>query len=736
MVWRRSRGVRGTAMAVMAVVGTTATAVATAASTMVSEVIERVEITTNSALPARPSQLAGGVDLLTRDQLDARRPPSIIEALRELPGLNVVAEDTAGTHLNIGLRGLNPRRSSRLLLLEDGAPTVFFAAYSDPSSHYTTPLHRIERIELIKGASQVLHGPQTLGGVLNFVTRAVPRSGTVGGAEWTLGNQGFRDVSAHVGRGGAQGGFVIDWGQRRGQGIRAEHGFDLRDVALKTELRLTPDQTLTGKWSRFEETSRFSETGFTAAEFLTQPRGVPASAGERFLMTRDVAQVVHDWTLGPRARLTSQAYFSRVFRESQRLREFEPNDAEAGLGELSIEPAIRPRRYRVSGIEPRLQVRHAAFGANGELTVGMRLHREDVDRRKFLTDGLRGPIAEADERLSINVQALSSYVQNRIVSGPWVLTQGVRLEDIRQTRRLFHSAGDPRATEFDARPIDAQETRQREILPGLGVNWNGLPGATVFAGVHRGFAPPRPDRDIADDRLQQVTPEMATITEVGLRASRTPGADWGLSVFNMDIRDLVVQVGGVFRNEGRARHTGFDLDARLNPMALLGHRPGPLTFRVAYTHLAAAKFLGSGTVGGEGEDGYGAYEAGGRLPYTPKHTLTMGLLLDAGGGWKARVGANHLSRQFANTENLRGTGVPGFCPQGDRPDEGAFCGLYGEIPAVTLFNAGLSYTPPRAKVSYFASVDNLTDRRYIAARTNGIQPGRGRLVTAGVRMAF
>jgi Fe(3+) dicitrate transport protein len=89
--------------------------------------LPQVTVTGTSILPSSVENLPGSFSVMTREQIEARNTFSIIETIREIPGLHVVSEDAAGTHLNIGMRGLNPRRSSRTLLLEDGAPTVFFA---------------------------------------------------------------------------------------------------------------------------------------------------------------------------------------------------------------------------------------------------------------------------------------------------------------------------------------------------------------------------------------------------------------------------------------------------------------------------------------------------------------------------------------------------------------------------------------------------------------------------------
>lgn len=64
----------------------------------------------------------GSTEVLSNKELEERRPFSINELMRETTGFNVVGEDSFGVAPNIGLRGLNPRRSARTLLLEDGMP--------------------------------------------------------------------------------------------------------------------------------------------------------------------------------------------------------------------------------------------------------------------------------------------------------------------------------------------------------------------------------------------------------------------------------------------------------------------------------------------------------------------------------------------------------------------------------------------------------------------------------------
>ena len=93
------------------------------------------KVIVNGILPDRLEAVPGSFNVIDKKQLEERRPVSIKEALSTTPGVNIVGEDSMGLNLNIGIRGMNPRRSARTLLMEDGVP-IFFAPYGDPSAHY------------------------------------------------------------------------------------------------------------------------------------------------------------------------------------------------------------------------------------------------------------------------------------------------------------------------------------------------------------------------------------------------------------------------------------------------------------------------------------------------------------------------------------------------------------------------------------------------------------------------
>ena len=119
------------------------------------------------------------------------------EALRKVSGVHARGEEGFGLRPNIGIRGLLPTRSSKVLLLEDGIP-LSYAPYGDNASYYHPPIDRFESVEVIKGAGQVLYGPMTVGGVINYITPAAPdrRGGYVVTWDAQPGTYGFQILFA------------------------------------------------------------------------------------------------------------------------------------------------------------------------------------------------------------------------------------------------------------------------------------------------------------------------------------------------------------------------------------------------------------------------------------------------------------------------------------------------------------------------------------------------------------
>ncbi|MCC7250823.1 TonB-dependent receptor [Hyphomicrobium sp.] len=102
---------------------------------------------------------------LTPELLTERQPRNLNEAMTRVPGVIVVNDDGAGHHGGVSVRGSPPRRSRKMLIMEDGH-TVNLALWLDPSVHYWAPIERTESVEVLRG-TVITHGPNNNFGVIN-----------------------------------------------------------------------------------------------------------------------------------------------------------------------------------------------------------------------------------------------------------------------------------------------------------------------------------------------------------------------------------------------------------------------------------------------------------------------------------------------------------------------------------------------------------------------------------------
>src|SRR5690606_7280450 len=163
------------------------------------------------------------LDSTTLGQL---RPTGTQEALERVPGVQGFADDGFGnSRLNIGIRGLPPRRAARALILEDGVP-IAPALYIYPLMYYNPPTERIHEIEVVKGAAALEHGPQTMGGVVNYITSR-PRRTFGGQAQVTGGRNGYGSAYAEVGGWGTETLHPeVQLLYKRGDGYRENNAFE------------------------------------------------------------------------------------------------------------------------------------------------------------------------------------------------------------------------------------------------------------------------------------------------------------------------------------------------------------------------------------------------------------------------------------------------------------------------------------------------------------------------------
>lgn len=116
----------------------------------------------------------GGRSVVTDTDLQQAGARTLEDALRLVPGVRAQDETGTGILPNIGIRGLDPRRSTRTLVLVDGIP-IALAPYGQTGlSMFPLTMQTVESVDVARGGAAVRYGPNNVGGVINFISKAIP----------------------------------------------------------------------------------------------------------------------------------------------------------------------------------------------------------------------------------------------------------------------------------------------------------------------------------------------------------------------------------------------------------------------------------------------------------------------------------------------------------------------------------------------------------------------------------
>ena len=656
--------------------------------------------------------IPGSADIIDQQTLETSRVFTAAEALRKVPGVNVRDEEGFGLRPNIGIRGLNPTRSTKVTLLEDGIP-LSYAPYGDNASYYHPPIDRFERIEVLKGAGQILFGPQTIGGVINYITPTPPQK-FGGSVSATAGNRDYFNGKVQVGGNG----MLLDYTRKQGDGARDNIHSVLDDLNFKSVLGLADNQALTLRANYYTEDSTITYSGLTQAEFRNLGARYNPFKNDKFDIARTGLSATHEMELDKDVLLTTNVYYNRFGRDWWR-QSSTTTDSQCGAAfttarnnGTAVDPDTcnsvqgRLRNYYVWGVEPRIKLAHTAFGVKSDLDAGVKVHFEEQDRLQVNGVSPTARSGTTVESTLRETRAYSAFVANRFNLGEWGITPGVRYENIdsKSTNRLTGVIGSDSLGAW---------------IPSLGATWNPSKAMTLFAGVHRGFAPPRTeDILLGSGTSTNVEPEYSTNWELGMRMEAAKDASVQATLFRNDFQRQIaagsIAGGSTPLAQGKTLYEGLEMSGRMG-------LSGGLYLRGAYTYLSTAEQVTQlqQVVGGAVVPGSAA---GNRLPYAPRHLLTTALGY-ATGALDTQLEAVQVSEQFSDFANTQTAAVNGN-------------GQFGKIDAYTIWNATLNYQLQPQKTTLFLTVKNLADKTYITDRTRGIQVGSPRLIQAGLKYAF
>ena len=640
------------------------------------------------------SSIPGAIDIISPEEMEMIQPASLQDALKIVPGVNARDEEGYGAIPNIGIRGLSPNRSTKVLILEDGAP-IQPSLFLSNASYYSPPVERISSIEVLKGATGLRYGPNTIGGVINYQSKTPLKDGIVKGK---LGSHGYRLLELEAGTSSEQKsmGGGINLITSEANGFR-NNGYRMNDILVKGGMAIGQSQWLGLKLTRYENEINTSYVGLRPDEFIHTPTKNPAP-DDQFLSNRTSFDINHELEIDTSTKLKTLMYWSQLERNFWRrdvASKTRQGTSFVDCGGTAYCVTGRNRNFDMLGIDSRLFTNYQAFGIQNESEIGIRLHSETMSNKTERSNaGPRARTGVITGNENNDAKAVALYLQNRFLfTDQFAVTPGVRVESYRQNRK----------NEMNGVQGQANNT---ELVPGIGATWQLAPELQLYSSFYKGFAPAMISAAISGDGVdQKLDAERSMNIEFGFRGQAQKWTYEG-AAFRMDFSNQIVNQalsGGISKtNGGQSLHQGAE--------GALGYAiTSAWSVLANATYIPVAEFKG-GTLG----------PIGNRIPYTPKLTGNLGLNYSKD-GLKSFLNAYHVSSQYADSVNTV---------------EESNDGTKGLIPAFTTLNWSVVYSPQK-HLKLFGIVRNLFDKKFISGRSpDGIFPGAERNFELGLAYQF
>jgi Fe(3+) dicitrate transport protein len=713
------------------------------------------EIVVSGSRVGQLRMLPGSISVIGQKELKERAPLSGNELLRGISGLNVVEEEGAGLRLNIGIRGLDPDKSRTVLILEDGIP-VALGPYGEPEMYFTPAIERMAGLEVLKGNGQILYGPQTIGGVVNYIT-ADPPAESSGNVLIRGGEGGFFTGQFNYGNTFGNSGILVNYLRKQADAV-GPTTFRLDDLSFKYKTTLNASSGLMIKMGIYDENSNSTYIGLTQAMYDEGENDFTVLAPHDNLdVRRYSASAVHDYRINEQTKL-STILFGYTTTRNWRRQDFSSSSTASNqtgvvFGDESLPGGAiymrnrtgnRNRQFEVAGIDPRLSSRFFIGTMQNHLDAGVRFMFERAFEQRVngqTADAVSGNLQDDEVRTG---KAASAYLQNKfLVSESLAFTAGFRFESLFYERSILRIGNKDTLIGTTGNVLAA--------IPGAGFNYSASDQVDIFGGIHRGFAPPRIKDAISNSGQDlQLDAEKSWNMELGSRTLLAREIELELTAFYMDFSNQVIPVsessggsGTGLINGGRTKHTGAELSLFANQIALSGN-DYYIGFRFNATYVksvfSSERLIIEKTAKGDPADTHFVNIEGNSTPYAPEWMLNGHGMLDTPFGLGLRLSGTYTGIQFTDVLNTRNT-YDFIQLAASDPDysyaQATANGQIGEMDAFLLIDAAANYEIGSTGLEISATVKNLLDERYIASRRpQGIRVGLPRMLMIGLGWNF
>ena len=411
------------------------------------ETLEPVVVTaTRIETPLK--EVTNSISVITAKDIEEQQSVTVLDALRNVPGLDVVQTGSRGNSTSVFIRG---SESDQILVLVDGVEVNSTTQGSFNFAHLTT--ENVERIEVLRGAGGTLYGSQAIGGVIQIFTK----SGK-GKPEVTTsieGGNGYTHRQALTLGGKAKRlGYFFSASRLETDGFRSfNDDYQTLNTSVRLDYNLTEDSALKGIF-QFVKTDLglFNSNNFIAG--ATDPNARQALS--QYLGKLEWQQRIQQ---GWNYRISGS-----IFKEHIK----NSDDPEPGSFDTRTRSRFRPQ---IGTAEMQTNYRFGEWSFSYRSDPSRRLYQRLRYSPQTFFDGTR-----TDWSAALGVRATSSFAaegqfQRSTVDGPW----GAFVADLVMLR--FDLALSP---EMTLRTLSQYNSSTDSVSTSVRFNWIYSPGSDLY----------------------------------------------------------------------------------------------------------------------------------------------------------------------------------------------------------------------------------------------------------------
>ncbi len=588
--------------------------VSTAVAETLPEFVGETIVVTPSRFPQALSGQSANTTVIIRQDIESSPQSTLPEILAQQAGIGIrdlFGNQAAGS--TVDLRGFGAAAGQNTLILLDGRRLNDIDLSAIDWS--ALPLSAIERIEIVRGGSSVLHGAGAVAGVINIITRSPLRQSNQAVGRVQLGS--FNTQGYHLSGNLA--------GETAGIRIAAEHirSDGWRDNNESSQSSLNGD----ARWKHGLGELVFKFGGASQDVRLPGPRTVEPDIGLDELATDpEGTNTPLDWAKrdGYQAGLNGSFGFGRNevvldldYRNKQQQSNFDYGFA-ADYREADLD---------MWSFSPRVRMPFETGGISHSLVLGADLQWWDY---RLITSNAEANIGTPINRVTADQNSAGLYARDEMqLDSATRLTLGARYEWFEIDA---HDRFDPVAPgSFFGSGASPGSEDDAQYAWELGLNHRLNPQHALFARAARSF------RFATVDEIYEGYPREFQFLKPQTSQDAQAGWEWGRgskrvrsAVYYMRVKDEIHLDPYTFDNTNLPPLERYGLELEANS------RLSSVDVRAAYT-LAYAKFT-DGTLNGvelSGKD----------VPLVPRNALSLGAVWHIDGKTRLSADAHYVSEQ-------------------------------------------------------------------------------------------